>query len=82
MTENIMINESDAEKIFSDFYRLIRKVESESPLLQDGGLCLSFSSKFMSLKIMQRYTIEKARKTFAAYSEDKAYIKEKGNKMR
>lgn len=68
-----------SEEIYSDFYRLIGRVELESPLLANAGLRISISSKLMSLEIMQRYTIEKARKLFDVFLEEKAYIKEKGH---
>ncbi len=71
-------NTVKSQREISNFYGLIGRVELESPLLANAGLKMSISSKLKSLEIMQRYTIEKARRLFDVFLEDKADIKEKG----
>jgi hypothetical protein len=66
-----MSKEISLRKIYSNFETLIKKVERESPLLSNSGIGFSFSSKFMSLEIMQKHTIEKVEKLFDSYKEEK-----------
>lgn len=58
-------------EIYDSFYRLVRKVENESPLLSNVSVGLSLVSKLHSLEIMQRYTIRNARNLFASYEREK-----------
>ena len=59
------------EEIYSKLLSLINKVGHSSPLLSNLGIGTSFNSKFMSLQIMQNYTIEKSRVLFDAMEEEK-----------
>jgi len=60
------------KEIYHDFRTLVMKAERESPLLSNLGIGLSFSSKFRSLEIMQKITLEKAGELFESYKEEKS----------
>lgn len=63
----------EAGKIYSKFLTLVSKVRQSSPLLSNLGIGLSVQSKFVSLQIMQKYTIEKATTLFATSREERKH---------
>jgi len=60
-----------AEEIYSKFLSLINKVSHSSPLLSNLGIGVSTQSKFMSLQIMQNYTMEKSRLLFDTMKKER-----------
>ena len=60
------------KEIYDNFRTLVMKAERESPLLSNLGIGLSFSSKFTSLEIIQKITLEKAGELFESYREEKS----------
>jgi len=53
------MKKESVQEIFLKFRTLIATIEKESPLLVNSGVRMTFTSKIMSLQIMQRYTTKK-----------------------
>lgn len=68
-------NEEDeiVKTIYLKFMSLVNKLGRSSLLLSNWGIGTSAQSKFVSLQIMQDYTIEKAKKLFSVCKEEQKH---------
>ncbi len=65
------INRETVEVVYPQLKALIRKVERQSPALLNLDIAHSQHSKFVSLQIVQKYTLETTEKLLSSYMKEK-----------